>query len=33
MTKRYPQLLLTVIVANVGGLWKVTEYNLKEGKC
>jgi hypothetical protein len=32
-TKKYPRLKVAVILGNVGGLWKVTEYNLKETKC
>lgn len=31
--KSYPRLPLNLIVTNVGGPWKVTEYNLKAGKC
>lgn len=31
--KSYPRLPLTLIVTNMGGPWKVTEYNLKAGKC
>jgi hypothetical protein len=31
--KQYPRMQLTVIVSNTGGLWRVTEYNLKADKC
>jgi hypothetical protein len=31
--KQYPRLKVTVILANVGGLWKVTEYNLRRDIC
>jgi hypothetical protein len=31
--KKYPRMQLTVIVTSFGGLWRVTEYNLKADKC
>ena len=31
--KQYPRLKVAVVLTNVGGIWKVTEYNLKREAC
>lgn len=31
--KQYPRLKVAVVLTNAGGLWKVTEYNLKREAC
>jgi hypothetical protein len=31
--KQYPRLKVAVVLTNAGGLWKVTEYNLKRETC
>jgi hypothetical protein len=31
--KQFPRLKVTVVLTNVAGLWKVTEYNLKRESC